>query len=106
MDSFVLAETFKYLYLLFSEKSDLLIDVDDYIFTTEAHLLPLSLSIYNSSRNTMNKASIFCLKFDVREVEIIKTATRDKLMSDIYFSTFLSEWSKMKDSGWVVIWAI
>ncbi|KAL5012350.1 hypothetical protein ScPMuIL_010901 [Solemya velum] len=55
MDSFVLAETFKYLYLLFSEKSDLLFDVDDYIFTTEAHLLPLSLSIYNSSRNMMNK---------------------------------------------------
>ncbi|KAL3872065.1 hypothetical protein ACJMK2_040022 [Sinanodonta woodiana] len=50
MDSFVLAETFKYLYLLYAEKSDLLFDVDDYIFTTEAHLLPLSLSIYNSSK--------------------------------------------------------
>jgi len=50
MDSFVLAETFKYLYLLYAEKSDLLFDVDDYIFTTEAHLLPLSLSRSNSSR--------------------------------------------------------
>jgi mannosidase alpha-like ER degradation enhancer 3 len=44
MDSFVLAETFKYLYLLFSEKEDLLLDVNDYVFTTEAHLLPLFLS--------------------------------------------------------------
>ncbi|XP_030391133.1 ER degradation-enhancing alpha-mannosidase-like protein 3 isoform X3 [Gopherus evgoodei] len=44
MDSFFLAEMFKYLYLLFSEKRDLPLDIDDYIFTTEAHLLPLSLS--------------------------------------------------------------
>lgn len=44
MDSFFLAEMFKYLYLMFSEKSELPIDIDDYIFTTEAHLLPMSLS--------------------------------------------------------------
>lgn len=45
MDSFVLAETFKYLFLLFAEKSDIIINLDDFIFTTEAHLLPLSLSV-------------------------------------------------------------
>ncbi|XP_051960020.1 ER degradation-enhancing alpha-mannosidase-like protein 3 isoform X2 [Xyrauchen texanus] len=44
MDSFFLAEMFKYLYLLFSEKSQLPINIDEYIFTTEAHLLPVSLS--------------------------------------------------------------
>lgn len=44
MDSFFLAEMFKYLYLMFSEKSHLSIDMDRYIFTTEAHLLPISLS--------------------------------------------------------------
>ncbi|MBN3287284.1 EDEM3 protein, partial [Polyodon spathula] len=44
MDSFFLAEMFKYLYLLFSEKEQLLFDIDDYIFTTEAHLLPVALS--------------------------------------------------------------
>ncbi|XP_069999533.1 ER degradation-enhancing alpha-mannosidase-like protein 3 isoform X2 [Penaeus vannamei] len=44
MDSFVLAETFKYLYLLFAKPSDLIIDLDQFIFTTEAHLLPLSLA--------------------------------------------------------------
>ncbi|XP_064616048.1 ER degradation-enhancing alpha-mannosidase-like protein 3 [Liolophura sinensis] len=49
MDSYVLAETFKYLYLLFAEKDDLLFDVDEFLFTTEAHLLPLSLSIVNKT---------------------------------------------------------
>lgn len=44
LDSFVLAETFKYLYLLFADESDLLIDLNGFIFTTEAHLLPLSLA--------------------------------------------------------------
>ena len=54
MDSYVLAETFKYLYLLFTEKEDLIVDIDDYIFTTEAHLLPLSLSIYSTGNNATN----------------------------------------------------
>ena len=43
MDSFVLAETFKYLFLLFAEDEDLILPLDDFVFTTEAHLLPLSL---------------------------------------------------------------
>nr|CAD7393192.1 unnamed protein product [Timema cristinae] len=44
MDSFVLAETFKYLYLLFADPADLLLDLDEFLFTTEGHLLPLSLA--------------------------------------------------------------
>lgn len=44
MDSFVLSETLKYLYLLFTNKEDLIIDLNLFIFTTEAHFLPLSLS--------------------------------------------------------------
>uniref|UniRef100_A0A8C4R6P3 alpha-1,2-Mannosidase n=1 Tax=Eptatretus burgeri TaxID=7764 RepID=A0A8C4R6P3_EPTBU len=55
MDSFFLAEMFKYLYLLFTEEADLGIDLDNYIFTTEAHLLPLSLSVgsrFNISLNS------------------------------------------------------
>uniref|UniRef100_A0A672QKG2 alpha-1,2-Mannosidase n=1 Tax=Sinocyclocheilus grahami TaxID=75366 RepID=A0A672QKG2_SINGR len=54
MDSFFLAEMFKYLYLLFSEKTQLPIDIDDYIFTTEAHLLPVSLSTTQPSCHTNN----------------------------------------------------
>ncbi|XP_013410310.1 ER degradation-enhancing alpha-mannosidase-like protein 3 isoform X4 [Lingula anatina] len=49
LDSYVLSETFKYLYLLFAEKEDLVLDVDEYVFTTEAHLLPLSLAVGNYS---------------------------------------------------------
>ncbi|XP_030377293.1 ER degradation-enhancing alpha-mannosidase-like protein 3 [Scaptodrosophila lebanonensis] len=44
MDSFVLSETFKYLFLLFSDPQDLIINVDEFVFTTEAHLLPLSIA--------------------------------------------------------------
>uniref|UniRef100_V5G0I0 alpha-1,2-Mannosidase n=1 Tax=Anoplophora glabripennis TaxID=217634 RepID=V5G0I0_ANOGL len=44
MDSFVLAETFKYLFLLFADKEDLVLNLDEFIFTTEGHLLPLSLA--------------------------------------------------------------
>lgn len=43
MDSFVLSETLKYLYLIFAEPSEINLDLDTFIFTTEAHLLPLSL---------------------------------------------------------------
>ena len=46
MDSYVLAEVFKYLYLLFAEEEDLALDMDQFIFTTEAHLLPISLTKY------------------------------------------------------------
>ena len=40
MESFYLAETLKYLYLLFSDDSEL-IPLDKYVFTTEAHPLPI-----------------------------------------------------------------
>ena len=57
MDSFVLAETFKYLYLLFSEESEHVIDVHNFIFTTEAHLLPLYLSLTPAPTNTTNNTT-------------------------------------------------
>jgi len=44
MDSFVLTETFKYLYLLFAREEDLYLDLGQFVFTTEAHLLPLTLA--------------------------------------------------------------
>ena len=62
------AETFKYLFLLFSEKEDLIVDVDEYVFTTEAHLLPLFLSMHNPSINKteVNKTFfLFCLRSEV-----------------------------------------
>jgi ER degradation enhancer, mannosidase alpha-like 3 len=60
MDSFVFAETFKYLYLLFEEDDTLLFDIDEFIFTTEAHLVPLNMEDYafepqNSKKNSYNE---------------------------------------------------
>ena len=52
MDSFFLSETLKYLYLLFTEDSNLMIDLNRFIFTTEAHLLPIDLDHFNSTRFT------------------------------------------------------
>lgn len=46
MDSFVLAETFKYLYLLFDSTPHKYIDVDQFIFTTEAHLVPMNFFLF------------------------------------------------------------
>jgi len=43
METFYLAETLKYLYLLFSDDVDVL-SLSEYVFNTEAHPLP----IYNS----------------------------------------------------------
>uniref|UniRef100_A0A6I8SFK6 alpha-1,2-Mannosidase n=1 Tax=Xenopus tropicalis TaxID=8364 RepID=A0A6I8SFK6_XENTR len=57
MDSFFLAEMFKYLYLLFSEREDLIFDIESYIFTTEAHLLPLSLSTASQTSTKKNTTS-------------------------------------------------
>lgn len=58
MDSFVLSETFKYLFLLFANSSDLLLDLDEYVFTTEGHLLPLSLASVRT-----NASLVICLIF-------------------------------------------
>lgn len=57
MDSFFLAEMFKYLYLLFADKEDMIFDIEDYIFTTEAHLLPLWLSTTNQTISKKNTVS-------------------------------------------------
>uniref|UniRef100_A0A8C5BFH6 alpha-1,2-Mannosidase n=1 Tax=Gadus morhua TaxID=8049 RepID=A0A8C5BFH6_GADMO len=64
MDSFFLAEMFKYLFLLFADTEDLPFDVEDYIFTTEAHLLPLSLSVAPSSAATLGNGEVDDTNFD------------------------------------------
>ncbi|XP_029001621.1 ER degradation-enhancing alpha-mannosidase-like protein 3 isoform X2 [Betta splendens] len=58
MDSFFLAEMFKYLFLLFAEADDLLFDIEDYVFTTEAHLLPLSLSMAPQSSSVPSNRTV------------------------------------------------
>uniref|UniRef100_A0A0N4ZTJ3 alpha-1,2-Mannosidase n=1 Tax=Parastrongyloides trichosuri TaxID=131310 RepID=A0A0N4ZTJ3_PARTI len=43
MESFLLSETFKYLYMIFADPEDLIFDPDIFVLTTEAHFLPLSI---------------------------------------------------------------
>jgi len=43
MESFVLAETFKYLYMIFAEPDEVPFHPDNYVLTTEAHFLPLTI---------------------------------------------------------------
>ena len=47
---------------MFAEKGDIMFDIDDYVFTTEAHLLPLSLSRCNGSK----PASIVSLSYSLK----------------------------------------
>ncbi|XP_045784224.1 ER degradation-enhancing alpha-mannosidase-like protein 3 [Maniola jurtina] len=54
MDSFVLAETFKYLYMLFGDDKDLPVKLEDYVLTTEAHFLPLSLATNGRNSTHLN----------------------------------------------------
>ena len=75
MDSFVLAETFKYLYLLFSDKDDLLIDVDEYVFSTEAHFLPLFLSTQALSEHN-GTASLVCMSELLNVSVLLKAESR------------------------------
>ncbi|KAJ2725009.1 hypothetical protein GGI07_001578 [Coemansia sp. Benny D115] len=58
MESFLLSETFKYLYLLFDEENPLHKKHSNYVFTTEAHvLLPLSPVHANGSTQYHAKSS-------------------------------------------------
>ena len=73
-ESFVLAETFKYLYMIFAEPSDLLIDVDNYVLTTEAHFLPLSIAAQPSADAVSlsdGNESAHCLKALVEPSNVV-----------------------------------
>lgn len=60
MDSFVLSETFKYLFLLFTEPGELVLDLDEFIFTTEGHLLPLTLASIRTNISSVS-VSVSCI---------------------------------------------
>ncbi|XP_011057999.1 PREDICTED: uncharacterized protein LOC105148154 isoform X2 [Acromyrmex echinatior] len=65
MDSFVLSETFKYLFLLFVEPGELVLDLDEFIFTTEGHLLPLTLaSIRTNISSDFERDIVYVDEFD------------------------------------------
>lgn len=64
MDSFVLSETLKYLFLIFADPSELILDLDAFVFTTEAHLLPLSLGqLTNATATSVGQDDIPAIDF-------------------------------------------
>lgn len=78
MDSYVLAETFKYLYLLFAEEEDSPLDMDDFVFTTEAHLLPLSLANCNA---TLNKVVQDTMKLLINSTSVRSSDSEAKVVT-------------------------
>lgn len=84
MDSFVLAETFKYLYLLFADESDLVLNLDNFIFTTEAHLFPLSLAVTSSNTNETNQ-----LEPILEPIEVVNITKRKMKNSSILLNSLL-----------------
>ena len=97
MDSFVLAETFKYLYLLFAEDSDLIINLEDFIFTTEAHLLPLSLSVISIPVNNSSKTPVSAPVL-LPSLESIEESVSTQDMPEKQLSTCPSNQFLMKSS--------
>jgi mannosidase alpha-like ER degradation enhancer 3 len=78
MSSFVLAETLKYLYLLFSEDNETHVDLDKYILSTEGHPLPINLALLGkSSKKSSDQSDL--RKFDTKKsiASQIKLASND-----------------------------
>ena len=91
MDSFVLAETFKYLFLLFADPSDLVLNLEDFIFTTEAHLLPLSLSVVEVPANLTARASNVILSDDAdAPLKELSTCPSNRYLTQRSYSQFRS----------------
>lgn len=89
MDSFFLAEMFKYLFLLFADDEDLLFDVEEYVFTTEAHFLPLSLSTApHSSSIPLNKTVISL----IHKIKYVFLVSYDLLWQIWHYSSLMRSW--------------
>lgn len=79
MSSFVLAETLKYLYLLFSNDNETHVDLDKFIFSTEGHLLPISLGLVESSVKTKSRTN----SETITDKNDIRTKLENKLASSM-----------------------
>jgi len=80
MDSFVLAETFKYLYLLYDSIPNRFIDIDQFLFTTEAHLLPLNLLLFNINDTLKKQFNQLTLKsiYHYKQKNLSKIVKQDE----------------------------
>ena len=58
MESFFLGETLKYLYLLFSD-DDTLVDLNKWVFNTEAHPLPIRQQVWRHNSTDREEVTIW-----------------------------------------------
>lgn len=77
-DSFVLAETFKYLYLIFTSDDELWFDVENFVFTTEAHLIPLNWKASYLAGNSSHQ-SFFDSRFEKSSPQAPLVENEDEL---------------------------
>lgn len=104
MASFVLAETLKYLYLLFSKDNETYVDLDQFIFSTEGHLLPINLSLKKPSDLYEYDNLELNDKKDEEESEkrnktLVLTETQFNTALDSLFSRLYQDLLKFKDNG-------
>lgn len=96
MSSFVLAETLKYLYLLFSNDNETHVDLDKFIFSTEGHLLPIKLGLIESPNKALNYGNNQLDKEDIFEAEDFNTlkpevSKLDSIQPEVsYSSSFIT----------------
>lgn len=81
MSSFVLAETLKYLYLLFSRENETYVDLDQYVLSTEGHPLPVKLGLINANTDQLAEGTEPMCDEDEEELvfldEIMDTQYKD-----------------------------
>jgi len=98
----VLAETFKYLYLMFAEEEEILLPIDDFIFTTEAHLIPLNLSTLssNNSYTTGEQSTANDDTYSTEDIEDITTSNEEDAMAMFDEIMTPSVCSKVETDRW------
>ena len=82
-DSFVIAETFKYLYLIFTDDDQLWFNVDDFIFTTEAHLVPINWKSPFLHNNSSSLNSRKVLQKTTANIPLTPDAASDFLIDQV-----------------------
>lgn len=111
MDSFVFAETFKYLYLMFEEDQNLLFNLEEFVFSTEAHLLPLNMNEYalnktnhkqqetsNNDESNASKTTCPSLEFLFGSREMNKINEETRRLRDSIFQRGVNEQSCQQQS--------
>ncbi|RHZ74194.1 hypothetical protein Glove_227g50 [Diversispora epigaea] len=76
MESFALSETFKYLYLLFDTDNFLNKLDDNFVFTTEAHIIPLPVQYLKKTKRDIPRTDNFtCQAYQKKQTQLAASIT-------------------------------